>query len=82
MERRFRNPKWLPGMTMHKIQFYGGIAGAIFTIGLLAFILMGLPEFWSFLGVTVAPGIVFSFAIKLVHYYRQHDIETIGSELR
>ncbi len=64
MERRFRNAKWHPGITMHKIQFYGGIAGTIFTIGLLAFILMRLPEFWSFLGVTVAPGIVLSFTIN------------------
>jgi sterol desaturase/sphingolipid hydroxylase (fatty acid hydroxylase superfamily) len=80
MEGRFRNPKWHPDITMHKVQFYAGIAGAIFTIGLLAFILMGLPEFWSFLGVTVAPGIVVSFAITLVHHYRQHDIESIGAQ--
>lgn len=82
MKRRFRHAKWHPGITMHKIQFYGGIAGTILTIGLLAFILMGLPEFWSFLGVTVVPGIVLSFAIRLVHHYRQDEIESIGAELR
>jgi sterol desaturase/sphingolipid hydroxylase (fatty acid hydroxylase superfamily) len=82
MERRFRDAKWHPGITMHKVKFYGGIAGTIFTIGLLAFILMGLPEFWSFLGVTVVPGIVLAFAIKFVHHYRQHDIESIGTESR
>jgi len=82
MKRGFRNAKWHPGISMYKVKSYGGIAGTIFTIGLLAFILMGLPEFWSFLGVTVVPGIVLAFAIKLVHHYRQHDIESIGAGLR
>ena len=41
MERRVRNPKWHPGITMHKIQFYGGIAGTIFTICLLTSFLCG-----------------------------------------
>jgi hypothetical protein len=82
MERRFRNAKWHPGITMHKIQFDGGIARTIFTVGCLTIILMKLPEFWSFLGATAAFGVVMSFAVKWINQHMQHDIESIGTQLR
>jgi len=82
MEHRFRNAQWHPGITMHKIQFDGSFAGAIFTIGCLTIILMKLPEFWSFLGATAALGVLLSFVVNCVNEHAQHDIETIGSELR
>jgi hypothetical protein len=82
MKRRFRNAKWHPGITMHKIQFDGGIAGTMFTIGCLTIILMKLPEFWSFLGATAALGVLLSFAIRRIHQRVRHDIESIGAELR
>lgn len=82
MKRRFRNAKWHPGITMHKIQFDGGIAGTMFTIGCLTIILMKLPEFWSFLGATAALGVVLSFAIHCVNQHARHEIESIGAQLR
>jgi hypothetical protein len=82
MKRRFRNAKWHPGITMHKIQFDGGVAGTMFTIGCLTIILMKLPEFWSFLGATAALGVLLSFAIRYIHQHARHHIESIGAELR
>jgi hypothetical protein len=67
---------------MHKIQFDGSFAGAIFTIGCLTLILMKLPQFWAFLGATATLGVLMSFAIKCAHQRAHHDIESIGTELR
>jgi len=43
---------------------------------------MKLPEFWSFLGATAAFGVVMSFAVKWINQHMQHDIESIGTQLR
>jgi hypothetical protein len=82
MERRFRNAKWHPGITMHKIQFDGGIAGTIFTVGLLTVILMKLPVFWTFLGATAALGVLLSFVIRCFNQDAHDEIESIGAQLR
>lgn len=82
MERRFRNTKWHPGITMHKIQFDGSVVGTIFTVGLLTLILMKLPEFWSFLGATAVLGVLLSFVVRCVNQDAQGEIESIGAQLR
>ena len=82
MERRFRKSQWHPGITMHKIQFDGGFAGTIFTVGLLTLILMKLPQFWTFLAATAVMGVLLSYVVRCVNQDAQARIESIGAELR
>jgi lipopolysaccharide export LptBFGC system permease protein LptF len=53
-----------PGITMHKIPVEGGI-GHVFTLGVLAMILLALPEARWFLALTLPIGVVIGIILRL-----------------
>lgn len=53
-----------PDITMHKIPVEGGI-GLVFTLGVLAMILLALPEARWFLALTLPIGVVIGIILRL-----------------
>ena len=53
-----------PGITMHKIPVEGGI-GLVFTLGVLAMILLALPEARWFLALSLPTGVVIGVILRL-----------------
>ena len=53
-----------PGITMHKIPVKGPI-GLVFTVGVLAMILLSLPEARWFLAVSLPTGVVIGIILRL-----------------
>jgi len=45
-----------PGISMHRLQVGGGVAGFIFAIGSVLIFLLGIPAFWGFLGLALVAG--------------------------
>ncbi len=54
-----------PGITMHKIPVQGGI-GLVFTLGVLAMILLALPEARWFLSLTLPTGVVIGVVLRVI----------------
>ena len=53
-----------PGITMHKIPVKGPI-GLVFTVGVLAMILLSLPEARWFLAISLPTGVVVGIILRL-----------------
>ena len=53
-----------PGITMHKIPVKGA-AGLVFTVGVLAMILISLPEARWFLAISLPTGVVIGIILRL-----------------
>jgi len=53
-----------PGITMHKIPVEGGM-GLVFTLGVLAMILLALPEARCFLALSLPIGVVTGVILRL-----------------
>jgi hypothetical protein len=53
-----------PGITMHKIPVTG-LIGLVFTLGVLAMILLALPEARWFLAVSLPSGVVIGIILRL-----------------
>ena len=56
-----------PGINMHRIQFGGGVAGFIFTIGSVLIFLLGIPPLWYFMGGAIALGVGIAIVLRLMH---------------
>jgi hypothetical protein len=54
-----------PGITMHKIPVGGDEMGLVFTIGVIAMILIALPEARSFLALSLPIGVVIAIILRL-----------------
>ena len=52
-----RSAKYHSGITMHALRVGGCVVGAVFTMGAMAIVLLGLPMAKWFLLVSVAGGI-------------------------
>ena len=55
-----------PGITMHKIPVQAGFPGVLFTVGMLAVFLMGIPAFGYFLVLAIVLGIVFAVMLRFI----------------
>ena len=55
-----------PGITMHKIPVGGDEVGLVFTIGVLAMILLALPEARWFLALSLPTGVVIGIILRLI----------------
>jgi len=53
-----------PGITMHKIPVRGSV-GLVFTIGMVAAILLSLPEARWFLAMSLPAGVVIGLLLRL-----------------
>ena len=53
-----------PGITMHKIPVKGAM-GLVFTVGMLAMILISLPEARWFLAISLPTGVVIGIILRL-----------------
>jgi hypothetical protein len=53
-----------PGITMHKIPVEGPM-GLVFTVGVLAMILLSLPEARWFLAISLPTGVVIGIILRL-----------------
>jgi hypothetical protein len=53
-----------PGITMHKIPVEGPM-GLVFTVGVLAMILLALPEARWFLALSLPTGVVIGIILRL-----------------
>ena len=53
-----------PGITMHKIPVEGSM-GLVFTVGVLAMILLSLPEARWFLAVSLPTGVLVGIMLRL-----------------
>jgi len=53
-----------PGITMHKIPVEGP-RGLVFTVGVLAMILLSLPEARWFLAISLPTGVVIGIILRL-----------------
>lgn len=58
-----------PEINMSQIQFGGGIAGLIFTVGSMLIFLLGVPVLWYFFAVGASLGVGFA----LIFYLRRRD---------
>jgi hypothetical protein len=54
-----------PGITMHKIPVGGNVVGLVFAIGVVAMILLALPEARSFLALSLPIGVVIGIILRL-----------------
>jgi hypothetical protein len=54
-----------PGITMHKIPVGGNVTGLVFAIGVVAMILLALPEARSFLALSLPIGVVIGIILRL-----------------
>ena len=54
-----------PGITMHKIPVGGNVIGLVFAIGVVAMILLALPEARSFLALSLPFGVVIGIILRL-----------------
>ena len=55
-----------PGITMHKIPVKAGFPGVLFTIGMMAVYLMGIPDLIYFLVLAVVVGIGVAVLLRFV----------------
>ena len=55
-----------PGITMHKIPVGAGFPGLVFTIGMLAVFLMGIPALIYFLVLAIVLGIGFAVMLRFI----------------
>lgn len=55
-----------PGITMHKIPVQAGFPGVLFTVGMLAVFLLGIPAFGYFLVFAIVLGIVFAVMLRFI----------------
>jgi len=53
-----------PGITMHKIPVGGNVIGLVFAIGVVAMILLALPEARSFLALSLPIGVVIGIILR------------------
>jgi hypothetical protein len=53
-----------PGITMHKIPVKGAV-GLVFTVGMLAMILISLPEARWFLAISLPTGVLIGIILRL-----------------
>ncbi len=56
---------WHAGITMHRLRFGGGIAGFIFTVGILLICLIGIPAFRTFLLLSMGVGILVALVLRI-----------------
>ena len=54
-----------PGISMHKIPVGGDEMGLVFTIGVIAMILLALPEVRTFLVLSLPIGVVIAIILRL-----------------
>jgi hypothetical protein len=54
-----------PGITMHKIPVGGDEMGLVFAIGVVAMILLALPEARWFLALSLPTGVVLGIILRL-----------------
>jgi len=55
-----------PGINMHKIPVGGDVMGLVFAIGVIAMILIALPEARSFLALSLPTGVVIGIILRLI----------------
>jgi hypothetical protein len=55
-----------PGITMHKIPVEGA-AGLVFTVGVLAMVLLSLPQARWFLALSLPAGVVIGIILRLTN---------------
>ena len=55
-----------PGITMHKIPVKAGFPGLLFTIGVMAVYLMGIPALSYFLGFAIVLGIGVAVMLRFI----------------
>lgn len=60
------NNEFHPGITMHKIPVQAGFPGLVFTIGMLAVFLVGIPGLIYFLLFAIVLGIVFAVMLRFI----------------
>ena len=56
-----------PGISMHKLPVGGDIMGLVFTVGVLAMILVALPEARTFILLSLPTGLVIGLILRLMH---------------
>ena len=56
-----------PGITMHKIPVGGDVVGLVFAVGVVAMILIALPEARSFLALSLPIGVGIATILRLIH---------------
>jgi hypothetical protein len=54
-----------PGITMHKIPVGGNVIGLVFAVGVIAMILIALPEARSFLALSLPIGVAIGIILRL-----------------
>ena len=56
-----------PGISMHKLPVGGDKMGLVFTIGVLAMILVALPQARAFILVSLPTGLIIGLILRLMH---------------
>lgn len=55
-----------PGITMHKIPVGANVVGLVFAIGVVAMILLALPEARSFFAMSLPIGVVIGIILRFI----------------
>ena len=56
-----------PGISMHKLPIAGDQMGLVFVVGVLAMILVALPEARWFVALSVPTGLAIGIILRLIH---------------
>jgi hypothetical protein len=67
-----------PGISMHKLPVGAGFIGLVFTVGCALIFLLGFPQLWYFVALSVVLGIALAIIFRAIGEHRAQRMKPLS----